>query len=416
MKKRVAILTAFREFVPGYSLTGIVLDQVRLLERHGHEVDVFVCEDYHEKHKLVKIRKLIPQAKLVDYKSRKDMSEEHAAVAEKMAQVCVQALANYDIVLTHDFIFTGWNLPYGQGILRAGQGLPELHWLHWIHSIPSGDRDFWNLNEYGPKHKLVYPNRTDLRRVCEHFRTELENARVIPHPKDLRSWFDFDQRTCAFIDDFPEVMTADIVQVYPASSDRLEAKRLKEVILVFAEMKRKGFSVCLVVANQWATGRQRRESLMRYRKIARRHGLDSGEVIFTSEWRHPEFETGIPKVMIRELFQCSNLFLFPTREETFGLVLPEAVLAGGVLPVLNKSLQMMGEVTGLNGDFIDFGAFNQAVPQMSPEFPEMVADAIIGRLLRNESIMCKTYIRQRYNWDHLYQRYYAPIFAESINW
>jgi glycosyltransferase involved in cell wall biosynthesis len=422
MKEKIAILTTFREFIPGYSLTGIVWDQYKLLTRQGHQVDIFVAEDYHGrgtppdfKGIEEQMQRRIPKAKLTDYQSLKQMSTEHRDVATRMEVMCLEVLSSYHAVFTHDLIFTGWNLPYGQGIRKASPSMPNTKWLHWIHSIPSGFRDFWNMRAFGPRHRLIYPNRTDLRRVAEQFRTEIESCRVIPHPKDLRSWFEFSDLTCSFIDDFPGMMEADIIQLYPASSDRLEAKGVQDLILIFAWMKKCGFNVCLTIANQHATDRVAASSPAKMQAIAGRNGLSSSEVIFTSNWREGEFKSGLPKRTIRELFQCSNLFIFPTNHETFGLVLPEAVLAGGVLPVLNKSLGMMAEVTGLNADYIDFGAFN-AVTNRAPRFHEGVARSVIGRLQRNEAVMTKTYIRQRYNWDNLYRRFYQPIIAESENW
>ncbi|GAG09663.1 unnamed protein product, partial [marine sediment metagenome] len=251
------------------------------------------------------------------------------------------------------------------------------------------------MRQYGNKHKISYPNRTDIRRVAEQFKGEIEDVRVIPHPKDLRSWFDFGPISRALIDTYPDIMQADVVQIYPASTDRLEAKRVELVIRTFGEIKKMGYSVMLVIANQWATGRGKKENIQRYTQIARRSGMELGEICFTSNWRK-EYVTGLPKEALRELFMCSNLFLFPTREETFGLVLPEACLSGGVLPVLNKSLQNQMEISGMHADYIDFGSFDSSAPAASdPQFPKAVAEIIMGRMLRNESIMTKTYMRQR---------------------
>jgi glycosyltransferase involved in cell wall biosynthesis len=204
-------------------------------------------------------------------------------------------------------------------------------------------------------------------------------------------------------------------EIYPASADRMEAKRVKDLILIFAQLKKKKFNVCLVVANQWATKRQAREDMTLYTKVASRNGMESDEFIFTSNFQHPKYMQGLPKRMVRELMMCGNMFIFPTREETFGLVLPEACLSSAVLPVCNKSLGMMMEVSGHNADYIDFGSFNSPV-QLAPDFHSQVARAVIARFLRNESILTRTFMRQRYNWDNIYHKFYGPIFAESVNW
>lgn len=421
---KVAILSNFQDLNPGYSLTGIVSDQARMLKKYGHEVHLFVCEVFNDKHndeglsENAIIEKKVPFAHLTDYRSRSAITAEHQMTAKATTKMLVDELSQgYEIVFTHDWVFTGWNLPYAMGIQEASKALPNIRWMHWIHSVPAMGFDWWQIREYGSFHKIIFPNKTDIIRVAEAYNGEVNDVRVIHHIKDLRSWFEFDKVTCDFIDDFPGVMQADVVMVVPSSTDRLAAKRVDETIRIVSSIKEKGLKVCFVCANQWATGKQPKENVNRYRQIAGRNGLKvNEEFIFTSEWRK-EYATGLPKRVLRELFQCSNLFIFPTKEESFGLVVPEAALAGGVLLVLNRSLQMLYEVAGFNGIYFDFGSFHNQFKADNPkQYFDDIAKIIIGRMRQNEGIMAKTFMRQKYNYDYLYRKEYEPVMAESKTW
>ena len=421
-KKKIAILTSFVGFPPGYSLTGIVSDQARMLREHGHDVHLFVSSNFNDKDhptpEGVTLQKKIPAADLIDYRSKKDLTPEHKQTVQAMHKLILTELTQFDVIFTHDLIFTGWNMPYALGIQSAAlyEEISHIRWLHWVHSIPSLNLDFWNIRAYGQYHKIVYPNKSDQIRVAEQFKGAPKNVRVIPHIKDPRTWFDFSEEICDFISNYPGVLQSDIVQILPASTDRLEAKRVREVILIFSKLKALGFSVCLVIANQWATGRARKEDLTRYKQIARRNGLTPSEVIFTSDISK-QYETGINKRMLRELFSLSNLFIFPTREESFGLVVPEAALSGGVLLVLNKSLRMQLEISGMTCLYFDFGSHSQNIQVMDENgYFTGIANIIVGRMRENEAIISKTFMRQRYNYDSLYHNYYAPNMEESICW
>jgi len=406
---------------PGYSLTGIVSDQIKMLRSHGHDVHLFVCTAFNDTgypfaNEAI-LHKSIPFAHLIDYDTRAKLTPDHLDTINETKKVLIRELEDIDIVLTHDFVFTGWNLPYYEGVRGASNFLPKVKWLHWIHSIPSRSSDWWNINELGANHRLVYPNNTDKILVAESYRGEMKHVRAIHHIKDLRTWFDFKESTCDFIDKYPAVMQAEMIQIYPASVDRLLAKRVKEVIYMFAALKKKGASVCLVIASQWATGKKQKEDADLYKRMASAEGLlVDEEFIFTHDFQSPKYDVGIPKEMLRELFLCSNIFIYPTREETFGLVLPEACLSG-VMPVLNRSLDMMREIGGGIGSYHDFGS-NMRTHNVRDEkkYYSDLAMILLGRMRENESIMSKTFMRLNYNWDALYRKEYAPIFAESEMW
>ena len=416
---RIAILTNFREFSPSYSLTGIVLDQVRMLSEHGHDVSVAVNENYHgEPFDSILLRRIIPDYEQINYRSVADLTDEYRDIIVRTAAILIKELTDIDYVFTHDFVFTGWNLLMGLACQLTSKQIPDLRWLHWVHSVPSGSRDWWNIHNFPQGHRLIYPNETNRLRVAEQFRGTIDHVRVIPHIRDLRTYFDFSFETCEFIKEHPAVMQADIVQVYPAATDRFIAKKPHVVIEIFARLKEMGHTVCLVLANQHADTVDRREDLQRYMDLGAEHGLVIGkDLIATSLWNPPKHENGISKQMTRELSQCANLFIYPTREESFGLVLPEASLSGGCLCVLNQSLSMMQEISGSNAISFPFGSFeNKYDPPRLDEFYTGIANVISERMDQNESIKTRTFMRQKYNYDRLYKRYYAPIMAESRTW
>ena len=424
---KISILSNHMEMNPGFSLTGIIEDQIRMLHEYGHDVHLYVNSGYNNNtwpmpedvaSKCI-LHKKIPFAHLIDYKSQNDLTPGHKDIVHECKKMLLNDMQDVDVVFTHDFIFQGWFMPYGMAVREASHMLEKPRWLHWIHSIPTSHSDWWNINAYGPKHKIIFPNNTDRILVAEQYRGETKHVRIIRHIKDLRSWEDFGQPAIDFIKKYPAIMQADIVQVYPASVDRLTAKRVNEVVHIFSEIKRRGYSVCLVIANQWATTKQHKENIQNYQRTAAMRGLVPGEdIIFTSEFEPPKYEVGIPKKFLRELMKCCNLFIFPTREESFGLVLPEAGL-GGVLCVMNKSLTMQYEVGGGPecGLFFEFGSHHSTHHVEDPnKYYRDIAFIILGRMKENEVLQAKTFHRQTYNWNNLYDKDYLPVMAERHTW
>jgi glycosyltransferase involved in cell wall biosynthesis len=405
------------DFNPSYSLVGIITDQERMLKKYGHDVVVYVNERCN-RHAPSEYRKTIPFAHLLDYQSRHDLSEQHKKVVEQTAAMLTTELAGVDFVFTHDFLFQGWYLPYGLGCLKASRSLPQVRWFHWLHSVPTGKKDWWNASEFGPAHKLIFPNEVDRVRIAEEYRGRPQDIRVIPHIKDLRTWKDFLPETCEIIDAHPGIMQADVVCVYPGSVDRLEAKRLEHVMRIVHGFRRHGLSICLVVATQWANVSRHQEKLDRYGQLAREIGYRPGEIVFTSQIFDKKYAVGLPRRILRELWECANLFVFPTREESFGLVLPEAALSSGCFCILNKSLLNQIEISGMKGLYFDFGSsYHEHTLKIPLErYCNEIATLALGRMLQNESIQLRNHFRQHNNYDYLFARYYAPIMAEASTW
>ncbi|MDA3790508.1 MAG: hypothetical protein PF503_18700 [Desulfobacula sp.] len=439
-EKTVAILTNFMDFNPGYSLAGIIVDQAAMLLNQGHRVIIYVNEQYNPKNDedmglsdlLIKFGTHIdPEADdevvqfqikrktkfmhLTDYDSIAKLTDDHMKQAQEAGEIYFDEFKKegVQVAFTHDFIFTGWNLPYSQAIIKTHQLLEQksipVMWYHWVHSVPSANRDWWNMANYGDNHFIVFPNQTEITRVAESFRTNPSQVKVIPHIKDIRTWYDFGVDAMGITRDYPNIMKAAVIQVYPCSTDRLSAKQLSIVIQIFGHMKIFAkVPVFLVIANQWATGRARKEDVEKYVTEAESCGLIEGkDFIFTSKCGD-EYAKGISKRMLRELQLLSNVFIFPTREESFGLVGPEASFSGA-LPIMNKSLDMMKEVMGHDAPSFDFGSFHNNTPAINDDgYIRAIALAVLNRVYSNEAIMTKIFTRTRYHMEAVYHRYYLP--------
>jgi glycosyltransferase involved in cell wall biosynthesis len=396
-KAKICIVTNFMEFNPRYSLTGIVKDHIQALTKNGHKVGLLVNEKYRDQDfEGVEMLKVLPFAHLKDYHNANDLTDDHKVTIDKTEQVLKKVFTDtdedgdvYELAFCHDINFQGWFLPYKIGLEKASFQLPHVRWLHWVHSIPSGMREYWAIPS--KKHKIIFPNETDRLRVAEQFRGEVDDIRIIHHVKDMRTFMGFDEIVCRMIDHY-DLMSASVIQVYPASVDRLQA-------------------------NQWCNIDKHRNTVEQYCQTAKGLGLEPDkEVIFSSRFEPPRFETGVDANIVKDLFSLSNLFIFPTREEAFGLVLPEAALSGGVLLVLNRSLQMQSEVAGLNAVYFDFGSFthNFAIP--GDKYYEDIATIVRGRMRQEYSLMAKTFMRRMYNMDRIYKEEMLPIIGESRNW
>lgn len=412
MSKKIAILTNFLEFNPSYSLSSIVLDQARMLVRHGHTVHIFVSTKFKTEYHFepgIFLRPEIDTPKLIDYKSKADLSPEHKKFIKQFSKKLALLLREYDFIFTHDWIFTGWNMPYAAALMEIAGNAGTKKFYHWVHSIPSGHKDWWVLDGYGVKnHSIVYPNGSDAQYVALQFQAHVSHICPIPHIRDLRFWFDFTERATQIIDEVPGLMDAKFIQVYPASSDRLSAKRVDRLIKIFSFLKECGESVCLVIANQHANQKSQREKFAPYYVLAERLGLKKyKEFIFTSEFKN--CENGLPKATLRDLMLCANVFIYPTRDESFGLVGVEEILSGAKIVILNKSLELMWEVHGGHGFYEDFGSFNWRDFSDTDEFYRKIARDIIKEFNTNESIKLATYHRQKHNMDAIYRNFYRRL-------
>jgi hypothetical protein len=112
----------------------------------------------------------------------------------------------------------------------------------------------------------------------------------------------------------------------------------------------------------------------------------------------------------------SNLFVFPTKNETFGFTLAEAALSGQLL-VLNSSLPMQYEIAGSQQLFVPVGSHNNSVKikdgsgEAEDEFYRDIAKRICAEFDANPVLQAKMRFRRLYNRNAVWRKLEQAIAA-----
>jgi|SRR3990167_528725 len=417
MGLRIGILTTFGNFDSAFSLCGVVKQQLVALLKYGYSPVLFVLDFFKDDALVpegVEIRRILPQLILEPY-SKGDLKNLDSDV-DKAKKAMEENMKDIDVCLTHDIIFINSYLPYNVAMRKAIEGeLSHIRWLHWMHSGPSFadlDGSVWdNLYTLPPNSNLVYMNYTDAIRAAEMYHTLPKNVRTIFNPMDIRELHSFNPITKQLIDEH-DLMSPEFLCVYALSTTRMDqsGKQLSKVIKIMGSLKKKGFSVALVVPNAHANAQKEKDAIEQMYELAYKYGLERRELVFTSLFHVPDYESGVPHEVVRDLYLLSNIFIFPSVSENCPLVLLEAMASKNIL-ILNEDFPA----------FKDFGQSNAIYFRFSslvgphPEFPRGedvyysdIATLVVDQYEQHKAIKAQTRIRRDFNVDAIWNRQLEP--------
>jgi hypothetical protein len=337
---RVAILSHFQSFAPSYALAVGWYERAKMLEYFGVDFTFFTAKNcppgsYPNQQSVLYT---IPGSR--PYKEK----------VERFTNQYIELLADYDVVLTPDIIYQrkGNFLAWNQAARNAARVIRPW-WCHWIHS--SWVQRPNNINFKDPdslrftmmdRSFLVYLNEAESHQLCQMYDTEPKWVRHVHNAKDPRVFFDMHPFSWHIIKQL-KLYEKEAVCIFPHCSTRMDAKGIDSVIRVMAGLKRAGLSVGLVFCN--ANARKVQHEIGEKRQFIADRGLVEGkDYMFTHEL--DEYRP-MPRQVVRDLMQVSNLFVFGSWRETTGNVFQEAQITGNLL-VLNQHLPCLQELADKN--------------------------------------------------------------------
>jgi glycosyltransferase involved in cell wall biosynthesis len=422
---KIGILTTFSDFDPSYSLVSVVRNQLEMLVRNGYSTVLFTLPQFKDDAMVpegVEIRKIVPQFILEPY-GKYDLNikmpddfESNAKVAQDAFEVNMQ---DVNIILTHDIFFINSFLIYNKAVRDAMIGkLQGVRWFNWIHSGPSerpSNIPYPHNLRYSvpPNSKMIYMNDTDVLKMAEMYGGTLGDFRVVKNPMDLPEFLSFHPLTKKIYNDY-KLYNADIIQVYPLSTPRMESnKQISKVIKVFGKLKKQGQNVRLIICNAHANAENEKKDIESILRLAEGQGLTCEELIFTSLVNPPDWEHGVPHKVVSDLFLLSNLFIFPSVSENCPLILLEAAACKNLL-VLNNSFPVFKDFFGGDALYFEFGSLVKNVQYKDEEnYYFEVAMIILGELNKDKSFKSNVQLRKNYNLDYIFKNKLEPLFYEE---
>lgn len=450
-KPRVAILTSLVDYSPAYSLTGIILDQCRMLRDGGYSYDLLCLKAFNRKEwgaaeieAELSVRYILPQTVLKDYKPEEPPDEpgtradgkptlgfeQQADAHFEGTQGTVgyrEALKDYDVIISHDLMFLTWHLPQNAALRRCISMWPEKTWIHWVHSGPS-PRPINTCYpstlrfEKAPDSTYVYLNHRQRHDYALMIGASDKDIAVVYNPKDIRDVWGFSDLAKSLIKRY-DLLDHEILQVYPFSTPRWRDKGIPQLLAIFGNWRKTGVSAKLVLVNAHANSDRDLPEIEAIEKLVEQNGLRLDvDVILTSRYAdeiEPEVDFKkrrlrytVPFQAVRELVMASNLFIFPSVSECCSLIQAEASMSGKFM-VLNRDFAPMLE-------FCDKGVmhfeFTRNPPDRNPEYYVCVAREVLVNLRAEASIVNRTEaITRTYNRDWIFRNQFEPLLWQKAS-
>lgn len=316
---RIAFINVLHDIDPAYSVSTVLLSQIRMVKKLGHEAILITTDEskLDENDTGCEIRKAMPIFTLKDYTKGMELESEHAALVDKIYESMAEATKDCDKIICHDLILQGWYAPYGLASVRL-KGVS-----HVIHSMPVNQF----VQDIGDG-KLIVLNDKLVDQAKTAYKTE--NVSVVTNSVDICEFLGFQEKTKEWIKKW-HLDSYDFVFTYPLCATRWASKGVDWLALFTKYMNNQGLKTALVL-------------LLSHANKEQKFSFDNCHF---SNVMFDDFKGGVPREMVRDFMLYSDGFFLPSSAETSSLVYMEAALAKN--PVfLNRMLNLPASCETVN--------------------------------------------------------------------
>lgn len=337
-------------------------------------------------------------------KVRKGFEEVRDGLYKKLKE----ELASVDTAIIHNLLTMHFNLPLTAALARIFEEKPGKKFIAWCHDATfkdlhyahhHRDKEPWQLlSRPLPQVNYVAISQLRQRELSKLFQLKREEIKVIPDGVDPSSFLNLSPLALSIFKDF-NLFNEDFVFFYPTRIVR--RKNIELAIRITKAINVEGKKVSLIITSP--PDPHNEDSLRYYQSLkSLAEELEIGEkIIFLYEYKDEKGKgIRVDEQLLRDLYLLSDLLLFPTSAEGFGIPILEAGICN--LPVACSRIEPLTEVGGEEVLYLDLN-----------DKPEKMATDIINHLAKHLTLPLFKKVFRHYTWPAIFSQKIEPLLQEQ---
>lgn len=426
-KRKVYLLTNFSAYLKSYSPIIVCASQIHMLKRAGYEPTLITSEGWNPPEN--SIFASIETKRLTSVPiDGTTVDEAFEADVETLYEQMDAILEDESVVLTSDLIFLPDYVKLSVACRRIAEERPSIEWLHTIHSATApgslikeramfGEKYSELLNSKFPNSIVTYPNAYDIPRVAQNYSYEENEIVEVPHSTNPVEGM---SRITTRLYDELKLNEPEVLVIYPLRLDR--GKYAEADVYLMAGCQANNMTSHVIFCDFQSTGDDKvvyREDL---KELAEELGV-ADRVTFLSEFEESA-TMEVSHEVVLELFTLSNVFVLPSKSETYSLIAQEAMLKGN-LCLLNQDFAPFRQIYGKNALYKQFDGANISISGGDGEINTKHSDikeyyrtiaSNVKYYLENEKVIrAKTWVRTQRNPDTVFHEYLEPLLLRNVD-
>lgn len=334
--------------------------------------------------------------------SRGEITDKFTQLTETIFEILEKLLEDSRFIIVHNVITLHKNLPFTAALFRLSQSGKKL--ISWSHDFAWKDPLYYSeLHDGFPWNLMSTPWENISYVVVSENRKQIltgllgiseEMISVITPGIDYRDFYNISSSVVEIIDTL-NLITADPLIILPARITR--RKNIEFALRVTYDLSQIKPNTMLII-----TGPPGPHNPKNIEYLNELHHLKEElelykKVHFLYEFGQQSKPNMLSDQMIAELYRISDILLFPSKREGFGIPLLEAGLAR--IPVFASNLPPILESTGGYANYFD----------LRTEEPGHVAKRILNYIESNLEYKLRKRILNEFTWDAIVKNQILPL-------